>query len=161
MRFSQAGQPDCPEWRSATRPEGYLKTREETDLDIEELATCAHEAMGRAYAPYSKFRVGAALETQDGKVFGGCNVENASYPVTVCAERVALGAAVVAGATRFRRILICSSGADPITPCGMCRQALAEFGVHLEVICEGMSGVRQSWALSELLPGHFGPEELP
>jgi cytidine deaminase len=160
MRFSRAGQPDCPEWRSATSPERRLKTREEKDLDIEELATCAHEAMGRAYAPYSKFRVGAALETQDGRVFGGCNVENASYPVTVCAERVALGAAVVAGATRFRRILICSSGADPVTPCGMCRQALSEFGVDLEVICEGMSGSRQSWALSELLPGHFGPEEL-
>ncbi|MEN8143344.1 MAG: cytidine deaminase [Gemmatimonadota bacterium] len=138
-----------------------MKTREETDLDIAELATCAHQAMERAYAPYSKFHVGAALEAEDGRVFGGCNVENASYPVSVCAERVALGAAVAAGAKRFRKIFICSSGADPVTPCGMCRQALSEFGVDLEVISEGTSGARQSWGLSELLPGHFGPGQLP
>ena len=161
MKFSRAGQPDCLEWKSATSRESRLMTREETDLDIEELATLAHEVMDRAYAPYSRFRVGAALEAEDGRLFGGCNVENASYPVTLCAERVALGAAVAAGATRFRRILICSSGTDPASPCGMCRQALSEFGVDLEVISEGLSGARQSWVLSELLPGHFGPDGLP
>ncbi len=113
-----------------------------------------------AYAPYSGFRVGAALEAEDGRVFRGCNVENASYPVTICAERAALGAAVAAGATRFRRIFVCSSGTDPVMPCGMCRQALSEFGVDLEVISEGMSGARQSWDLSKLLPGHFGRDDL-
>lgn len=125
-----------------------------------ELVDRAREAMGAAYAPYSRFRVGAAIEADDGRVFVGCNVENASYPVTLCAERNALGRAVASGARRFTRIAVVSSGSRPASPCGMCRQALAEFGVDLEVLSAGSDGVR-SWRLAELLPDSFRPEDLP
>jgi cytidine deaminase len=111
--------------------------------------------MEQAYAPYSGFQVGAALEATDGRVFVGCNVENASYPVTVCAERVALGAAVVAGASAFRRVVIVSSGQRVASPCGMCRQALAEFGVDVEVVSLTVGGQRASWLLRDLLPEAF------
>ncbi|MFQ5888473.1 MAG: cytidine deaminase [Gemmatimonadota bacterium] len=122
------------------------------------LREAARSSMEQAYAPYSGYRVGAALEAQDGRRFGGCNVENASYPVTMCAERVALGAAVRAGARRFRRLYICVSGERPASPCGMCRQALAEFGLGLEVRSEGASGETMHWTLGDLLPGAFAFE---
>lgn len=112
-------------------------------------------ARQEAYAPYSGFRVGAAVETAAGVVHRGCNVENAAFPVTLCAERVALGAAVAAGDREFRRLFIVSSSASPTPPCGMCRQALAEFGADLEVVSEGTDGRRVVWRLSELLPERF------
>lgn len=121
----------------------------------DELVAAARDAMASAYAPYSRFRVGAALEAADGRRFEGCNVENASFPVTICAERVALGAAVRAGARRFRRIAIVVSGERPASPCGMCRQALAEFGLELEVVSVAASGERIRWGLAELLPATF------
>lgn len=111
-----------------------------------------HEA---AYAPYSDFRVAAALEADDGRVFTGVNVENASYPVGVCAERVALGAAVTAGARSFRRLALVTSGERPATPCGMCRQALAEFGAELQVWSSARRGGVRRWSLEELLPEAF------
>ena len=98
-----------------------------SDTGLDRLRAEARRAMGNAYAPYSGFRVGAAVETQDGRVFAGCNVENASYPVTMCAERTAIGAAIAAGAQALRRVFVCSSSHRPVAPCGMCRQALAEF----------------------------------
>lgn len=128
----------------------------ETHRSDEELLSEAREAAARAYAPYSGFRVGAVLETAGGRRFSGCNVENASYPVTVCAERVALGAAVAAGARSFRRIAIHSSGERPVAPCGMCRQALWELAPDLSVVSEGEGGERSSWSLAELLPDAFG-----
>ena len=123
------------------------------------LITAARNAQARAYAPYSKFRVGAALEATDGTVFLGCNVENASYGLTICAERAAVCAAVSAGAKRFRRAVVVSDVDPPAAPCGACRQVLAEFGLDLPI--EGVGSKRTvTWRLSDLLPLAFGPEQL-
>lgn len=123
------------------------------------LAEAAEGARGRAYAPYSGFTVGAALEADDGRIFVGVNVENASYGLTNCAERVAVGTAVAAGAKRFRRIVIASGSKQAAPPCGACRQVLAEFGSDLVV--EAVSAAdRRRWILRDLLPDAFGPEVL-
>ena len=114
----------------------------------------------RAYAPYSGFAVGAAIEAEDGQVFVGANVENASFGLTNCAERAAVAAAVAGGARRFRRIVIATSASPPAAPCSACRQVLAEFGDGLLVESVGPSD-RRTWRLSELLPDRFGPEALP
>ena len=123
------------------------------------LVTAARAALAQAHAPYSRFRVGAALEADDGRVFVGANVENASYGLTVCAERVALGAAVVGGARRFRRLVVVTESNPPAAPCGACRQALAEFGVDTVVEAVGAAQMRR-WTLGYLLPDHFGPADL-
>lgn len=123
------------------------------------LITAARQAQSQAYAPYSNFRVGAALEAVDGRVFLGCNVENASYGLTICAERAALFAAVGAGVRQFRRAVVVSDVDPPAAPCGACRQVLAEFGLDLPI--EGVGPKRTtSWRLSDLLPAAFGPEQL-
>jgi cytidine deaminase len=127
----------------------------DSDTRLEELKAQALGAMEQAYAPYSGFRVGAAVETAGGRIHRGCNVENASFPVTLCAERVALGAAVAAGERDIRRVFIVSSSAAPIAPCGVCRQALAEFGADAEVVSEGADGLRVVWRLGDLLPERF------
>lgn len=119
------------------------------------LARLAEDALERAYAPYSGFPVGAAIEAEDGRRFAGCNVENASYPVGTCAERVALGHAVERGARRFRRIAIATRADEPTAPCGMCRQALAEFGLDLDVVSVTRDGRVARWSLRELLPAAF------
>ena len=129
-------------------------------LSWEDLAAEARSARERAHAPYSRFAVGAALEADDGRVFAGCNVESASYPVGTCAERVALGHAVVSGARSFRRLVVASGAPVAASPCGMCRQALAEFGLGLEIMSVTMNGAATSWRLEELLPACFGPEQL-
>lgn len=125
-----------------------------TDAGSDELVAVARQAMAHAYAPYSGYSVGAALEGEDGRYFTGCNVESASSPAGLCAERSALAAAVGAGQRRFRRIAICCSDERPAPPCGVCRQALVEFG-EFEVISEGSTGQRLSWSLGELLPDAF------
>jgi cytidine deaminase len=123
------------------------------------LISAARSVQARAYAPYSNFRVGAALESSDGTVFLGCNVENASYGLTICAERSAVFAAVSAGATRFRRAVVVSDVDPPAAPCGACRQVLAEFGLDLPIDGVGSKGTVR-WRLSDLLPAAFGPEQL-
>jgi len=120
----------------------------------ETLMDRAQAVRGRAYAPYSGFRVGAALEADDGTVYTGCNVENASFGLTICAERAAVTAAVAAGRTRFRRLAISVEGEVPASPCGACRQVLAEFAGSL-VIESGAGPVRARWTLEELLPVRF------
>jgi cytidine deaminase len=120
-----------------------------------ELLAAARKVRARSYSPYSGFAVGAALESDDGSVFAGTNVENASYPATICAERSALAAAIAGGHRRFRAVAVVGPEGVPISPCGACRQALAEFG-DVTVLREGRPAVR----LSELLPDAFGPEAL-
>ena len=123
------------------------------------LVDAARAAQQRAYAPYSRFRVGCALEADDGRVFVGCNVENASYGLTICAERAAVCAAVAAGAQRFRRAVVVSDADPPAAPCGACRQVLSEFGRDLRVDGVGAAGA-VSWTIAELLPAAFGKEQL-
>jgi len=124
-----------------------------------ELIGRAREVMRYAHAPYSKFHVGAALEAADGRIFVGTNVESASYGLTICAERMALGAAVAAGARKFTRIAVTTTVDPPAAPCGACRQLLAEFGLDLEVIAAGPKSERR-WTLGELLPAAFTRESL-
>jgi cytidine deaminase len=114
----------------------------------------ARAVQARAYAPYSGYRVGAALEAFDGRTFVGCNVENASYGLTLCAERVALVRAVADGALAFTRIVVVSDSEPPAAPCGACRQVLFEFGPDLVVESVGPSS-RHRWSIQELLPAAF------
>ncbi|MBI4539652.1 MAG: cytidine deaminase [Gemmatimonadetes bacterium] len=114
----------------------------------------ARSVRARAYAPYSGFPVGAAIEADDGAIFEGCNVENASYGLTICAERVALATGVAAGRTRFRKLALVTGGAEPVAPCGACRQVLAEFAPDLEIVSAASVATRR-WRLAELLPAPF------
>ncbi len=123
------------------------------------LVAAARAVQLRAYAPYSRFHVGCALEAEDGRVFVGCNVENASYGLTICAEVAAVCAAVSAGARRFRRAVVVSDVDPPAAPCGACRQVLSEFGAGLRVDAVGPSR-SVSWTMEELLPSAFGKEQL-
>lgn len=126
----------------------------------EAAGAAAMAALRHAYAPYSRFRVGAALQAADGTVVSGCNVENAAFPSGTCAERGALSAAIARGLRDFDLLVVATEAADPTPPCGMCRQALAEFAPALVVVSVTTGGKEASWVLSDLLPHPFTPASL-
>ena len=125
------------------------------DFPVEKLIKAAAAARERAYAPYSKFRVGAAILTGDGRYYTGCNIENASYSLTCCAERVALFKAVSDGERDFEAIAVTAGTEEYCTPCGACRQALAEFGGDIKVFMANRQGDYLVQTVAELLPAAF------
>ena len=139
-----------------------MKNAAPTPAQLKKLAAAAKQAAGRAYAPYSKFTVGAAILTDSGKIYSGCNVENASYGLTNCAERTAIFGAVAAGEKklRLRCVVVYTPTAAATAPCGACRQVIYEFGPQARVIsiCDGQQQVDVS--IDALLPGAFGPADL-
>ena len=126
----------------------------------DELKAAAVSMLDRSYCPYSRFPVGAALECADGTVFTGCNIENAAFGPSICAERTAVAKAVSEGHRDFVRIVVAGHSADFCVPCGVCRQVLREFASNIEVICLNGAGEEQVFTLPELLPHSFGPEYL-
>lgn len=137
-----------------------LTTSQPLPSELRELAQRAREARAQAYAPYSRFQVGAAVRDGEGRIFTGANIENASYGLAVCAERTAILAAVLAGAREVTQVAVCTSLWPPAAPCGMCRQTLAEFAHDAEVVLVSPSGPAQRTRLSVLLPQAFRPRDL-
>jgi len=127
---------------------------EQSDWDA--LVTAAREVSRNAYAPYSRLHVGAALRGRSGRIYRGCNVENASLGLTICAERVALFCAIAEGERDFECLAISVSDRAPLSPCGACRQALAEFAPDLHIVSVGRDGERADFELGALLPQAFG-----
>ena len=134
--------------------------REPTPETWSQLRQRAASAMERAYAPYSQFRVGAALLAADGSIVEGCNVENASFPAGTCAERVAVGAAIARGLREFIALAVVTESTEPAPPCGVCRQVLMEFAPELPVLSATLGGAEARWSVSELLPHAFTPTSL-
>ena len=132
-----------------------------TDEQRDALVAAARVVRERAYAPYSKFAVGAAVLDEHGRVHAGCNVENAAYPQGWCAETSAIAAMVAAGGTRIVAVAVVGVAADPVTPCGGCRQRLREFGDDaVPIWVADMQVVRGQYTLGQLLPAGFGPDHL-
>jgi cytidine deaminase len=130
-----------------------------SDEESRLLIDLASEARRRAYAPYSNYQVGAALRTRSGRIFTGCNVENAAYPTSMCAERIAIFKAVSEGEMEFDVIAVVTSNGG--TPCGGCRQVLAEFGLDTQVLIANDKGrLVQETTVAGLLPGAFTPKDL-
>lgn len=132
-----------------------------TDVDLARLFEAARSVQGRAYAPYSHFKVGAALLASDGSLHAGCNVENAAYPVGTCAEAGAIAAMIASGTTAISAMLVYGEGEELVTPCGACRQRIREFAApDTHVAIAGPGGIRAGFTLAELLPASFGPDNL-
>jgi len=126
-----------------------------------ELYSEAEDAMQCSYSPYSKFKVGAALRDSDGRIFSGCNVENASYPASVCAETNTICSMIAGGGKKISALALCSSGEDLCPPCGICRQVINEFASHDTPVYLFVPGKTQKkYTLAELLPHSFGDENL-
>ncbi len=131
-------------------------------VDLTALVAAARAAREQAHAPYSHFAVGAAVVDENGRIHAGCNVENAAYPQGWCAETSALAAMVSAGGRRVLAVAVCGVAADPVTPCGGCRQRLREFAADdCPVWVVDEDSVRASFTLGQLLPHSFGPHHLP
>jgi cytidine deaminase len=130
-----------------------------TDAD---LFAAAEAVRKRAYAPYSRFHVGAAILADDGRIYSGCNVENAAYPIGNCAEASAIAAMIAGGGKRIMRMYVTGPGSAPVTPCGGCRQRIREFADQdVVVTSHGVEGEPLPMTVAELLPHSFGPEYLP
>ena len=128
-------------------------------MDRKELIRMALDAQKKAYVPYSNFHVGAAVLMEDGKAYSGCNIEISSYSPTLCAERTAIFKAVSEGSTKIKEIAVVGD-ADPTFPCGVCRQVIREFGKDAKVIIANSEDDYKEYALEDLLPNSFGPEDL-
>jgi cytidine deaminase len=135
-------------------------TEKDESKDAKVLRDTAFAAMENAYAPYSRFRVGAAVKTTSGEIIAGCNVENAAYGEALCAERVAIAAAVARGMKEFEEIAIASESDEPAAPCGSCRQTMSEFAPDLKVTSYASNGKQVTWRLGELLPEAFASNHL-
>ncbi|MFD2679950.1 cytidine deaminase [Bacillus seohaeanensis] len=130
-------------------------------MNVEQLIQEARVARDRAYVPYSKFPVGAALLTVDGKVYHGCNIENAGYSMTNCAERTALFKAISEGDKQFKMLAVVADTSRPVSPCGACRQVISELcDQDMKVVLTNLNGDIQELTVNELLPGAFSPEDL-
>lgn len=128
---------------------------------LDNLFEAAKTIQAKAYAPYSRFKVGAAIATPDGRIFAGCNVENAAYPVGSCAEAGAISAMIAAGESRIAAIVVMGEGEHLVTPCGGCRQRIREFAApETPIHIAGPEGIRKRFTLDELLPFSFGPDNL-
>ncbi|MBU1035561.1 cytidine deaminase [bacterium] len=142
--------------RRGLNKEGENTVKEEFKKLIKE----AEKARKRAYTPYSKFQVGAAVLCADGKIFSGCNIENASFGLTVCAERVAIFKAISEGSTKFEAIAVIGDTDKPCSPCGACRQVISEFSEDIPLIMANLKGDVKIKKIKELLPEAFGKNDL-
>jgi cytidine deaminase len=144
--------------------EGPIEVEGPTEIDdaaLDEMLRAAREILPRAYVPYSGFHVGAALLIEDGSIRTAVNVENASYPLSVCAERNAVASMVASGGKKILAAAVATNAKTPTPPCGGCRQVLWEFGdTDTPVVAEGADGVRVRWRLGDLLPDAFGPDDI-
>lgn len=130
------------------------------DATLQRLETAASNALKNAYCPYSSFPVGAAVLTRDGEIFVGCNVENASYGLTICAERNAIFQAVAAGHREIKAVVIVTANSTTVPPCGACRQVINEFGTNIDIVSIDSSGDSNQYKIQDLLPISFGPNNL-
>ncbi len=131
-----------------------------SDADMHSLLALARAARGRAYVPYSHYPVGAALLCGSGKVYPGCNVENAAYPACICAERTAIAAAVAAGEREFVAMAVIADSERPVPPCGLCRQVLLELAPDMQVLLANLQGAERTTTPRELLPAGFVAADL-
>jgi len=134
--------------------------RSPTKEDVSRLLDAAQQARKRAYAPFSRFKVGAAVLTRSGRIISGCNVENSSYGLTICAERVALFTAIADGEREFAAIAVAAATKTLIPPCGACRQVISDLAGNIPVYIMNAKGKRQTYDLKTLLPKAFGPHHL-